>query len=260
MISHHFLYTSNLKETITFYRDILGMNFEQKEHETETHYCFWYNKKEAELVFIYQPDFARKTLENQGYWKIALSVEDVIIARETLLKKGILVGTAFQVPDVAFLCHFKDNNGYEIELIQHKFEQNHIPIQPKKEYALGSKTRFLLITYRVKNIEKSLNFYQNLGMRLLSKQEVTSRNFTIYFLAFSSEELPNKNTEALENREWLWQRNYTVLELQHIWGTEKSVDFKFNTSTESGFYGMGILNSEQKTTIQDPDGYNIILL
>jgi hypothetical protein len=32
----------------------------------------------------------------------------------------------------------------------------------------------------------------------------------------SDEELPEPDLEAVQNREWLWARTYTLLELQHL--------------------------------------------
>ena len=58
-------------------------------------------------------------------------------------------------------------------------------------------------------------------MKLLSIQPVKRYNFTLYFLAFTEEDPPIlEDLEAVENREWLWQRPYSTLELQHRWGTE----------------------------------------
>ena len=77
------------------------------------------------------------------------------------------------------------------------------------------------ITLRCSNIEKSLEFYQEiLGMKLLSIQQVEAYGFTLYFLAFTDETPPNEDLNSIEIREWLWQRPYTTLELQHVPGTK----------------------------------------
>lgn len=77
------------------------------------------------------------------------------------------------------------------------------------------------ITTRITEPTQSLDFYQKvLGMKLLSIQPVKRYNFTLYFLAYTEETPPNADLEAVENREWLWQRPYTTLELQHRWGSE----------------------------------------
>lgn len=86
------------------------------------------------------------------------------------------------------------------------------------------------LTLRIRNVEKSLHFYQSvLGMRLLSRQRVEPYRFTLYFLAFveKTDEVPpcqlpdgSIDINAVGNREWLWQRPYTTLELQHRDGGE----------------------------------------
>ena len=72
------------------------------------------------------------------------------------------------------------------------------------------------ITTRITDPKPSLEFYQKvLRMKLMSVQPVTPYRFTLYFLAYTEEDPPNADVEAVENREWLWQRPYTTLELQH---------------------------------------------
>ena len=97
---------------------------------------------------------------------------------------------------------------------------------------------------------------------------------------------PSADIESVDNREWLWKRPYPMVELQHIWGTEKTEEFSYRTSSESGFEGIsfGVLKLEEilkrisqeinanvpwdidpilqlKTvTVLDPDGYPIRLI
>ena len=257
-IAQLYLYASQIESTLVFYTKTLGMKLVKQEQVNDLKaYHLSYGNKEASLVFVNNPDFKRQYIENEGYWKIALSVEDLSIAREALLQSGVDVGPAFQVPEVAYLCHFKDPEGYTIELIQHKFEVNHVPKEPNIEFALKTPTVFSLITYRAKYIYQSLKLYQDIGMRLLSVQDVSTRGFTLYFLAFTEDVLPNEDVTAIENREWLWQRPYTILELQHVHHLEKDPNFKYDASDKNGFLGLGIFTSEESNIQQDPDGYNI---
>ena len=79
------------------------------------------------------------------------------------------------------------------------------------------------ITTRITDPKRSLEFYQKvLRMKLMSIQPVTPYRFTLYFLAYTEEDPPNSDLEAVENREWLWQRPYTTLELQHRWDSAPS--------------------------------------
>ena len=53
-------------------------------------------------------------------------------------------------------------------------------------------------------------------MKLLSIQDISAYGFCLYFLAFTSETPPvPTELESVENREWLWQRPFTTLEIQH---------------------------------------------
>ena len=85
------------------------------------------NTNEAILELIYDRNntitiYPKNDSRLTGYWKMAISIKDVDIAREKLLEKGVDVKQPFQVPNVAYLCHFEDPDGYSLELIHHKFE------------------------------------------------------------------------------------------------------------------------------------------
>lgn len=81
---------------------------------------------------------------------------------------------------------------------------------------------------RVKDIEKSLKFYQDvLGMTLVDTHESPSAGFNLYFLGYSEgkEGMPRSHREGL-------------LELTWNYGTEKDPDFKYHDGN-SGFQGFG---------------------
>lgn len=242
----HSLYISNKKNSLDFYINKLGMKLinEFKKDEKEIyHLQFNEDTNEVILELIYEENNIQTVYQNTkerltGYWKFAISIKDVNIARKKLLEEGIDVTIAFQVPNVAYLCHFKDPDGYTIELIQHKFEQNHTIEKEDKNYKLGNKAVLSLITYRVKDIKKSLDFYMNeLGMKLLSKMDVSQRGFNLYFLAFFKGETPNRNIEAIDNRQWLWQRDFTMIELQEVFNNSQEENFTYEVGKTSGFKG-----------------------
>ena len=55
-------------------------------------------------------------------------------------------------------------------------------------------------------------------MKLLSIQEVIPYHFTLYFLAYTEDNPPEKeDLKHVNNREWCWQQKYTMLELQWRW-------------------------------------------
>lgn len=260
----HSLYISNAKKSLEFYTNILGMKLIKKFHENEKefyHLKFNLDTNEAILELIYDKNhtniFPKDSSKVEGYWKFAICIKDVDIAREKLLKNGVNVTPAFQVPNVAYLCHFSDLDGYAIELIQHKFEQNHIKEEADDNYALGNKAVLSLVTYRVKDINKSLDFYtKKLGLKLYSKMDVSFRGFNIYFLAPNIEELPNKDIESIDNVQWLWQRNFSMIELQHIFELEEQKDFSYEVGKNTGFEKITFL-SDKNEIVNDPDGYKI---
>lgn len=238
-------------------------SFEEKNKEFY-HLSFDESKesKQAILELVYDSNntttkFPRNSENLEGYWKIAICIKDVDIARESLIKNDIQVGAAFEVPNVAYLCHFNDPDGYCIELIQHRFQKNHIKEKANTNYILGNKPVFSLVTYRVKNINKSLDFYTNkLGLKLYSKMDVSFRGFNIYFLAPDIEKLPNEDIESIDNIEWLWQREFTMIELQHIFEIENKKEFTYDVGLKTGFEKL-IFSDNINESLKDPDGYQI---
>ena len=262
-LAQHTLRISDPESSIPFYQNHLGMSLlAQRVQGSATHYFLGFVEPGAGAALIepdlaqWQPlcflelvhdsqglaaDIRKQPDTSEGYWKIAISVRDVDVARNRLIANGVDVDNPRQIPDIAYLCHFNDPDNYCIELIQHDFLHNHVPEAENSAYSLGTPPTFSLITYRVKDAVKSLKFYEDvLGMRLLSRQVVESREFTLYFLAYTDEEPPHADIESVNNREWLWQRPYTMVELQHIWGTESQPDFAYRVGPESGFEGVSI--------------------
>jgi lactoylglutathione lyase len=68
-------------------------------------------------------------------------------------------------------------------------------------------TRFLHVMLRVKDLEKSIDFYtRHLGMRVLRRKDYPSGEFTLAFLGYGDEE------------------EHTVIELTHNWGQQEPYD------------------------------------
>ena len=78
---------------------------------------------------------------------------------------------------------------------------------------------------RVKDIEKSLKFYQDvLGMTLVRTRENPSAGFNLYFLGYTGGRLvvPESETPGLEG----------LLELTWNYGTEKDENFKYHNGND----------------------------
>ncbi len=120
--------------------------------------------------------------------------------------------------------------------------------------------RLLHTMLRVGNLEKSLDFYQNvLGMKLLRRKTIPKRRFTLAFVGYGDE------TDS------------TVLELTHNWDTERydlgnayghiaiEVDDAYEACERVKRQGGNVVREaypmKHGTTViafvEDPDGYKI---
>lgn len=177
-----------------------------------------------------------RSSRNETYWKIGITTPDVNEAASRLRKAGERVGEGSQFLDIGFLTHLSDPEEFGIELLQHDFERNFVRGTPSSDLPLGFPATFGQITLRISDADASLAFYRDtLGMKLLSRQSVSQYGFVLYFLAWTEEEAPNPDVNALENREWLWKRPYTTLELQHI---AKHPGYRAPAPNEAGFLGL----------------------
>jgi len=192
--------------------------------------------------------------ENDVYWKIGITIADVDLARQRLIEGGIEVTEPCQFYDIGYLCHLEDPDGYCIELLQHRFGKIPQPRPPMEGYPLGNVPRIGQISLTVRDAEESLAFYRDtLGMCLLSRQEAPAHGFTLYFLAFTDEQPPNPSIDAVENREWLWQRPYTTLELRA--SASNTLRMPHPPESQLGFRGISIAGPEaERQQLRDPDG------
>ncbi len=192
-----------------FYCDILGM----RERADRT---IGYADEEAGLLFEaaeapYHPS------RNDLYWKIALAVPNIDFAYRQLTEQGLEVQVPRQVGDVAYLAHLTDPEGYTIELLDHWFQGDRPP-EKIDTRRLGGGPCLNLLTLRAVDIDPVDRSIKAMGMTPLSIVPVPKAGFTLYFYAFTDERTPNVDLLAVENRTWVYQRPYTVLEIQHVGG------------------------------------------
>ena len=252
------------KSSVEFYTTAIGMRLVAKQpgsHLAETIYRLAFGRG-AELRLRHRSE---RQVENPGYrpsdndvyWKIGITVPDVDLARACLIDRGIGVTEPVQFHDIGYLCHFDDPDGYCIELLQHRFACNHVPASLRGNYALGSEPTLGQISLNVSDIDASLAFYrERLGMRLLSRQVVPGCGFTLYFLADTEEKPPVPGIDSIENREWLWQRPYTTLELR-AFDADRSLK-AHPPEEELGFRGIEVGGSERHAR-RDPDGVHLFV-
>lgn len=195
-----------------FYRDVLGMTA----RPDGDGWRVGYDGVDADLRLL--PGGGGYTHDRgQRYWKIGITLPDVDLAVDHLRSQGVEVSDPRQFLDIGYMAHLADPEGFVIELLQHDFESNRPdgagdPNTPFAQACIGQ------ITLRTGDIQAEDQRCRDLGMRLMSMQEVAPYGFDLHFYAFTDETPPNPDLWSVGNREWLWKRPYTTLEFQHIEG------------------------------------------
>jgi len=148
------------------------------------------------------------------YWKIALAVPDLDLACAQLLQKGVSVGSPEQFGDIGYLAHVTDPEGFTVELIAHRFKGQKAAREADRS-KLGGGPTLNLLTLRTTSAEAVVSHCEDWGMKLLAIMPVEKHGFTLHFYAFTDQDPPSSDPLAIENRTWVYQRPYTVLEIQH---------------------------------------------
>jgi catechol 2,3-dioxygenase-like lactoylglutathione lyase family enzyme len=272
-IARSILRIGDPERSLAFYTGALGMTLVQRDEEAgEAVFRLAYPSAQApapaELELRHRPAPRPKSgpASSHGgkssYWKIGITLADVDRARARLCERGVRVSEPAQFEDIGYLCHLADPDGYDIELLQHRFAANYQPVPLRDDLALGSTATLGQVSLRVKNATAALRFYvERVGLTLLSRQPVPRHRFTLYFLSACPEPPPDPDLEAVANREWLWQRPYTTLELQHRWGAEADAAPWARLDEKTlGFAGVVVECGERPPeTLRDPDGNRIIV-
>lgn len=177
------------------------------------------------------------------YWKTGITLPNIDIAHEQLRRAGVAVTEPRQFQAIGYMCHFTDPEGFQIELLQHTFQDTPRTVAGDPAQRLGGGGQIGQITLRTNDIDAALGLYRTWrGMQLLSVQPVDGRDFTLYFLAHTRESPPDPDLEAVSNRPWLWQRPYTTLELQHVHGPANRI--RPPSPNGAGYAGLLFEDSE----------------
>ena len=167
---------------------------------------------EAHLAF--EHGLVEKPRPDEFYWKIGITVRNLDHAVHFLRSRNVSVPDPIQFQNIGYMTHVIDPDGHNIELLQQGFEGNES--DPSSGHPIGAQAILAHITLRVADLDAAQNWAEKHGLRLMSVQPIVGRAFTLYFYSWSEEPLPHADLEAVENREWLWARPYTILELQHL--------------------------------------------
>lgn len=137
---------------------------------------------------------------------------------------------------------------------------------------------------RIKDPAKSVDFYSDvLGMTLLERFDFPDMEFSLYFMGYPTEDIPEDRTERAK---WVFDQP-ALLELTHNHGTENDDDFSYHDGNAEprGFGHIGISvpdvyaacqrfeslgvefvkrpddgNMKGLAFVKDPDGYWIEIL
>ena len=137
---------------------------------------------------------------------------------------------------------------------------------------------------RIKDPGKSVPFYQDvLGMTLIDKFDFPDMSFSLYFMGYPTEAIPE---DPAERAKWLFEQP-ALLELTHNYGTENDDEFTYHNGNDDprGFGHIGVSvpnvyeacerfeemdvefvkrpddgNMKGLAFIRDPDGYWIEIL
>jgi predicted enzyme related to lactoylglutathione lyase len=156
--------------------------------------------------------------QTHRYWKIGVTLPNVDIAVAQLRGAGIAVSDPKQFLDIGYMAHLTDPEGFMIELLQHDFEGRRPQDAGNPNMPLGGGAHVGQIPLRTGEVEAELQRFAT--MQRLSIQDVPQVGFDLHFLAYTDEDLPNPDVNAVDNREWLWKRPYTTLEFQQIPGAD----------------------------------------
>lgn len=198
----------DLAEIERFYRTVLGFSVV---HDSEALTCQLTSG--ARLVFHQADVDPHEAYKTSRYWKIGLTMPDLDRAAAHLREVGWAVTTPRQFQDIGYMCHLTDPAGLPIELLQHGFE-GRAAIGPEG-HDIGAQATLAHLTLRANTrAAADAEWAGAAGMALMSTQHVTAHGFTLYFYADTDDSPPNPDLESVANREWLWRRPYTLIEVQ----------------------------------------------
>lgn len=177
---------------------------------------FGFTKNSCFLHFHKVPVKPYASTSNDFYWKIGVTLKNLDVAVDYLRDKNIVISSPVQFKEIGYMSKVIDPKGFVIELLQQGFVGYEEKIS-ENVHPIGSQGTLSHITLRIHDLVKAQTYFeQRCNMRLMSIQPVEELEFCLYFYSFSNEDLPHENLKSVKNRQWLWRRPYTFIELQHI--------------------------------------------
>ena len=244
-ISGQYFCVADLTHLQEFYRDALGMRAFEGDGKSKR---FGYVDQGCFLQFDQRDVSPYEPAPNDFYWKIGITLHDLDAAIAFLKEYGVKTTDPVQFRDIGYMSKITDPCGLTIELLQQGFEGNAKPVP--HGHLVGAQATLAHITLRVKDLAVAQSyFHDELGMRLMSVQPVRENGFCLYFYTWSDEDLPDPDLSSVANREWLWSRPYTLIELQHLEMPGASVqNARPDMAGFTGFSYMGV-GDEKETFV-----------
>jgi len=250
LLNHTMIRVKDPKRSVKFY-ETLGMKVINKIEQPEAKFDLYFlgydspsalyhgkqfNAREGliELTHNYgtedDPDYAvtnGNTEPHRGFGHTCISVDNIQAACQRIEDAGYKFQKKLSDGRMRHIAFALDPDNYWVELIGQKdvAETEGIKETDVSTYRMNH------TMMRVKDIEKSLDFYQNkLGMSLLRSNENKEAGFTLYFLGYPGKlGLPDTNNLPAPGN--LAERE-GILELTWNHGTEKEADFKYHNGNE----------------------------
>ena len=189
-----------------FYRQTLGM--------TDQRDGLGYGAQQAHMNFLQQSKPADKA--DGFFWKIGITVANLDAAADYLRQSGVSISAPRQFADIGYMAHCTDPAGATIELLQQ------YPMGGERDigdsHSVASDAILAHLTLRVRDLVSAQRWCADQGLVLLSVEALESYGFSLYFYAYQQEAPPQDSVVGANHRAWLWQRPYTLLELQHLHG------------------------------------------
>lgn len=88
---------------------------------------------------------------------------------------------------------------------------------PAPESVAGTNPVFAQCMLRINNPTASDEFYTRLGMKLLTRFDFPSFQFSLFFYGYTSDKTPDQSLPQPERAKWLWSRPYPTVELTWNW-------------------------------------------
>lgn len=114
---------------------------------------------------------------------------------------------------------------------------------------------------RIKEPQRTIQFYEDLGMKLLIKVDVPDQKVTNYFMGYTNASQPGDDVPDADRVDWLFTQRCFTLQLTHIWGTENDpkVAYHNGNTDPQGFGHIGLIVDDVYKAVEvlEKKGYPI---